>query len=133
MSESIGFSDMPLSDAEKTDMRRFCGYPAIGATASGENSWRFFQTYGALEWRMSNLSSSELVQARTYVAQILPLEVAILGASANLDTDQAAVWKHNANETRDRMSLFCLWRRRLCGFLGVPPGPDLQSIADIII
>lgn len=133
MSGSTDFSGMPLSDAEKTDVRRFCGYPAIGATASGENSWRFFQTYGALEWRMNNLSSSELVQTRTYVAQIIPLETAILGASANLDTEQAAVWKHNVNETRDRMALFCLWRRRLCGFLGLPPGPDLQSGTGIMI
>jgi hypothetical protein len=40
-----------------------------------------------------------------------------------LDTDQAAVWKHNKDEVRDRAGLFDNWRRRLCG----PPGPDLAS------
>lgn len=133
MSGSTSFSDTPLTDAEKTDLRRFCGYPAIGSSASGEDSWRFFQVYGSFEWRMNNLSPSELMQTRLYLSQLYPLETAVLGASANLDTDQAAVWRHNPNETRDRMTLFDLWRRRVCGFLGVPSGPDLGSGARIVV
>jgi hypothetical protein len=42
-----------------------------------------------------------------------------------LDTDEAAVWKRNPRELRDRRLLFDDWRRRLCGFLGVRPGPAL--------
>ncbi|GAJ30819.1 hypothetical protein [Acidomonas methanolica] len=133
MSGSSAFSDAPLADAEKTDVRRFCGYPAIGSVASGEDSWRFFTAYGSLEWRMNNLSSSELMQVRLYLSQIYPLETAVVGASANLDTGKAAVWTHNPNEVRDRMELYVLWRRRLCGFLGVPPGPDMADGSRIVV
>ena len=35
MSESIALSTIPFADAEKTDIRRFCGYPAYGAGPSG--------------------------------------------------------------------------------------------------
>lgn len=130
---SDGFSDAPLADAEKTDVRRYCGYPAIGTGASGENSWRFFTVYGTLEWRMGNLSSSELMRVRQYVAQLQTLEAAIVGASDNLDTARAAVWTHNAHEVKDRAGLFDLWRRRLCGFLGVSAGPDFSGGARIVM
>lgn len=134
MSESGAYSTGPLTDAEKVDIRRFMGYPAIGGVNSGMQSWRFFQVYGFNEWRLNNLSASELQQVRLFLAQIYPLETAILGASDNLDTDQAAVWKHNAREVADRTALYNLWRRRLCGFLGIPPGPDIcGSGAQIII
>jgi hypothetical protein len=133
VSGSGGFSDAPLAEPEKTDIRRFCGYPAIGTLASGADSWRFFTAYGALEWRMNNLSASELMQARLFLSQLYPLESAVVGASANLDTAQAAVWRHNPDEVRDRMGLYALWRRRLCGFLGVPAGPDLGEGIRIVI
>ena len=55
------------------------------------------------------------------------LETGIPNAAGNLDTEQAAVWSRNANEVRDRASLFDQWRGRLCGFLGLPPGPDLSG------
>ncbi|GBR31646.1 hypothetical protein AA0488_2340 [Kozakia baliensis NRIC 0488] len=126
-------TDTPLSEAEKTDLRRFCGYPAIGSVASGENSWRFFQKFGAFEWRLNNLSASEYAKARVYLVQLSPLEDAVLGASNNLDTDQAAVWKRNPHEVADRVRLFDLWRKRLCGFLGVSPGPDLCDGNRIVI
>ncbi|WP_328286201.1 hypothetical protein [Kozakia baliensis] len=101
--------------------------------ASGENSWRFFQTFGAFEWRLNNLSASEYAKARVYLVQLSPLEDAVLGASNNLDTDQAAVWKRNPHEVADRVRLFDLWRKRLCGFLGVSPGPDLCDGNRIVI
>ena len=121
----------PLIDAELTDARRFCGYPAYGAGASGFQSWRFFTVYGTLEYRLANLSSSELVVIRGYLAQLNTLEAALLGASANLDTDQAAVWRHNRTELGDRDALFTSWRIRLCGFLGIPPGPAIGANYDI--
>lgn len=117
---------MAFTDAEKTDIRRFCGYPAYGAGPSGFQSWRFFQAYGTLEYRLDNLGAAEEAVVRnTYLANLPGLETAILAASANLDTDEAAVWTHNRNEIRDRENLFSDWRRKLCFFLGVPPGPAL--------
>jgi hypothetical protein len=117
-----------FTDAEKTDIRRYCGYPAYGAGASGFQSWRFFQAYGTLEYRLNNLSSGEEAVIRgTYLVPLAQLETAIPGAGANLDTDAAAVWTHNKNEVGDRSALFDDWRRRLCGFLGLPAGPALAQ------
>lgn len=133
MSGSTALSTDALTDAEKTDIRRFMGYPAIGSAATGQSSWRFFTAYGQNEWRMNNLAPSELQQVRLYLAQLYPLETGVIGAADNLDTDQAAVWKRNRSEVTDRMGLYDMWRRRLCGFLGIPPGPDLCAGSQIVI
>jgi hypothetical protein len=114
---------MGFSDAEKTDIRRFCGYPAYGAGPWGFQGWRFFQAYGLLEYRMNNLSGAEEAVCRTYLGTLRGLEGAVPQAGQNLDTDQAAVWTRNHDEVRDRFALLDEWRRRLCSFLGVPPGP----------
>jgi hypothetical protein len=123
----------PLTDAEKIDARRHCGYPAYGGTASGFSSWRFFQVYGLLEYRLTNLADGELVVVRRYLTTLAGLEAAIPGASDNLDTDQAAVWSRNPNECRDREQLFDGWRTRLCAFLGIPPGPGIRSSSPNLI
>jgi len=120
-------SGSPLSDAEKTDARRFCGYPAYGAAPVGFETWRFYQVYGLLEFRLNNLSVSELVVIRRYLATLTVLEGAIPRSGENLDTDEAAVWTRNRSEPVDRGRLFDDWRRRLCGFIGVPPGPALTD------
>ncbi len=118
---------IPLTDAEKTDVRRYCGYPAYGAAPVGFQTWRFFQVYGLLEFRMNNLSQSETGIVRRYLVTLHDLEGAIPRSGENLDTDQAAVWTHNRDETRDRVRLFDSWCRRLCGFLGLPSGPALTD------
>jgi len=123
----------PLQSAELVDARRFCGYPAYGAGASGFQSWRFFTAYGMLEFRLANLSDDEIKIVRNYLAQLGALEAAIVGAADNLDTDKAAVWTRNPGEVADREALFTAWRARLCGFLGVPLGPALVSSFDIRI
>ncbi len=90
-------------------------------------SWRYFQVYGLLEFRLTNLSDSEIVIARRYLGNLTVLELAVPAASDNLDTDQASMWTRNKDELTDRIRLFDEWRRRLCGFLGVPAGPALSS------
>ncbi|GCE85152.1 hypothetical protein [Komagataeibacter diospyri] len=123
----------PLTDDELVQCRRYMGYPAMGGINSGQQSWRFFQVYGFNEWRMRNLAPDECVQARTFLTQCQTLETAIMGASDNLDTDQAAVWHHNRSEVQDRFGLYNRWRRQLCAFLGVPPGPGLRPANRITI
>ena len=123
----------PLTNAERTDARRFCGYPAYGSGQSGFESWRFFSVYGSLEYRLSNLSDDELTVIRTYLVQLNALELAIVGAGQNLDTDQAAVWRRNKSEVPDRTALLTSWCCKLCGFLGVPPGPALVSRSEVRI
>jgi hypothetical protein len=116
-----------FTDAQKTDIRRHCGYPAYGATPAGFDNWRFYQVYGLLEFRLNNLSAAETNVVLTYLAQITALEFAVPRAADGMDTDQAAVWTRNRTEARDRARLFDDWRRRLCGFLGIPPGPALTD------
>jgi hypothetical protein len=123
----------PLTDSEKVDIRRFCGYPAYGAAPSGMQSWRFFQVYGLLEFRLTNLSSAEIAVVRRYLGTLLSLECAVPGASDNLDTDQAATWTRNKSELNDRIRLLDDWRRRLCGFIGVPAGPSLSNGAATLV
>ncbi|MDE8348932.1 MAG: hypothetical protein POG74_05530 [Acidocella sp.] len=122
-----GTLQVSFTDAQKVDIRRFCGYPACGASAAGFSNWRFFQAYGTLEFRLNNLASAEIAVTLQYISTLATLEGAIPPSSANLDTESAAAWTHNDNEINDRLALFDSWRRRLCGFLGVPPGPSLSD------
>ena len=120
---------MAFTTQERVDIRRFCWYPVYGGTPSSFQSYRFFQNYGTLEYRLSNLlAEEEGVVRTTYLANLTTLETAIPGTSANLDTDQAAVWTHNKREMADREALFANWRKKLCEFLGVPPGPAFGSV-----
>ena len=120
-----------LTDSEKTDARRFCGYPAYGGAPSGNTGWRFYQTYGALEYRLNNLSASEESVLRQHLGTLRMFEAAIPAASENLDTSAAAVWTHSPTEIADRQRLERDWGRRLCGFLGLPPGPALQNQSSV--
>jgi hypothetical protein len=122
----------PFTDAEKTDVRRFCGYPAYGAGATGFEGWRFFQAYGLMEYRLNNLAPAEIIVVRNYLATLRTLECAVTEAASRLDTEQAAVWTRNPTEVADRERLFDGWRRRLCGFLGLPPGPALATSDSIV-
>ena len=117
----------PLSDSEKTDVRRFCGYPAYGGGATDDPFYRYSVNYIQLESHMVALSSAELIVCRSKLADLQTLDAAIVASGANLDTAQAAVWVHNKNELADRTRLYIERRRDLCGFLGVPPGPALSG------
>jgi hypothetical protein len=115
-----------FTTAQKVDIRRFCGYPQFGNVPSSFQSYRFFQSYGTLEYRMQNMLTEEAtVVMNVYLENLTTLEAAIPAAGANLDTDQAASWKHNKSEVRDRSELFNKWRRDLCAFMGIPAGPGL--------
>jgi hypothetical protein len=118
---------MAFNEPERTDIRRFCGYPAYGLGSAGLQNWRFYQVYGVLEFRLQHLTGSEEAVVRRYLGTLTNLERAVPESSSNLDTEEASVWKRNHDEVRDRTRLFDDWRRRLCGFLGVPPGPALGT------
>ena len=133
MSGSASFSNSLLSVAERVDVRRFCGYPAYGAGAAGSQSWRFFQAYGTLEYRMTNFAQEELQVIRQYLGSLYVLEQGVVTAAANLDTDKAAAWTHSRSEVADRVKLFDEWRRRLAMFIGIPLDPGGAMTSNIII
>lgn len=82
-------------------------------------------TWQTLYHRLISLRPEEEAIVVNYLTTIATLEVAVTDSSDNLDTDQAAVWYHNKNEVNDRMKLYNLWRRQLCAFIGLAPGPSL--------
>jgi hypothetical protein len=132
---SGGGNTGPLLESERTDARRFCGYPAYGDGADNNAGWRFYQAYGALEYRLTNLAPAELAVLRSFLATLNGLEAAVPGAGTAMDTDQAAVWTRNRTEAEDRARLLAMWSRRLCGFLGIPPGPALagaNTVAQVV-
>ncbi|WP_118181296.1 hypothetical protein [Paraburkholderia phosphatilytica] len=119
---------LSFTDQNRVDIRRWCGFPAYGGVPVQAFGWRFFQQYGTLEFRLTNMSDTEISTCQTvYMANLATLENAIPAASNNLDTDQAAVWKHNKNEVADRAQLFTYWAKRLCAFIGVQPGPYFDN------
>jgi hypothetical protein len=125
-----------LTDAQKVDVRRWAGYQLQGDGESQPFTVPVFTstTVGGsgvmpgmtLDYRLDHMSvSEETVLVDTFLTPLAGLETAILGAADNLDTDQAAVWKRNPREVADRGRLFNQWRRRMCGFIGIAPGPEL--------
>jgi len=125
------FAPYTFTDAQLVDIRRFCGYPAYGDGAVVFPLPWVMRQYLALEYRLQHLDANEgAVVVNTYLANLYTLETAIPAAGANLDTDAAAVWTHNRDELRDRDALFDSWRRRLCNFLGVPPGPNFGAASN---
>lgn len=125
MSGSISLPANPFSDAEKSDIRRFAGYPPYGAGNSGFQSWRFFAQFGLLEYRLNNMAPAEIQNIRLKLGELYTLDAAIAQAGATLNVDTAAVFVRNRHEVRDRERLFNARRRQLASLLGVPPGPDL--------
>ena len=116
-----------FTDAQKTDIRRFCGYPAYGADDAGNMSFRFYTAYGTLEYRMNNFSPAEVGVVLNQLTILYTLEAAVPAAGGDLDTSAAGAWTRNAGEVGERLALLDAWRRRLCGFIGVPPGEALGS------
>ena len=98
-----------LTDEEKAAIRRYCGYPAYGSRAEGFQGWRFHQAYGLMEFRMVRMSGAEEGVARQYLATLDEL-----GEQVDLGSATATSFLDD-------------WRLRLCGFMGVPPGPALRN------
>ena len=121
---------MALSTAQMTNVRRYAGYGVVGTTqpinADQDIVYvRFGMIQMSLYRRLTTLTADEEAVLTSYLTTLGTLETAIPGAGDNLDTDQAAVWHRNRSEVSDRAALFNRWRREMCNFLGLPPGPGL--------
>ncbi|SDX13109.1 hypothetical protein SAMN05518669_103360 [Variovorax sp. YR634] len=132
---------MALTAQQIADVRRFAGYPGLGIdTPATDRSDMAFITalpsllLQTLAHRLQNLTpENESTLINVYLTNLATLETDIVGSAANLDTESAAVWKHNKREVAERSALFDGWRRRMCGFLGVAPGPALGDGAMRIV
>lgn len=127
---------MALTDAQKVDVRRWAGYAVSGDDDVVVFSDPVYFRSGApgdlnaltMSGRLDHLTASEeTVLVDTFLTPIAALEAAILTAGDNLDTNTAAVWTRNVNEHSDRERLFMSVCRRMCAFLGIPPGPGLGA------
>jgi len=123
---------MTLSAQQIVDVRRYCGFSVSGNTTSQPYREPVYSDVTlaslSLDYRLANLSAEEEnTVIAYYLANLYLREAEIQGASANLDTDQAAVWYHNKQEVSDRMGLFNQLRLDLCNFLGFEPGRGLRS------
>lgn len=126
-----------LTDAQKDDIRRHCGFPVYGAGVGSSPpsfGYRYNYWYLILEYRMNNLSSNQETLLNTvYIPNCNAALTAIQTASANLDTDKAAVWTHNKNEVRDRFNLYKLQCQLMIQFLGLEsPGNTINGISMVV-
>ena len=122
-----------LTDQEQTDARRFLGYPVFSAGESASLNWTLVQASTAVDYRLSNLSDTEVAVLRQYLHALRQLECAIPEMSTGMDTQAAGGWVRNPTEFIERTGLFDDWRRRLCAFLGLPPGPALSKSSTVTL
>lgn len=116
-----------IADADKVDARRFMGYPAYGAGNAGFQSWRYFSTYGLLEFRLNNLTAQEASVLHMHLVNCRSLETAVVSAGDRLSTASAASWTRNQTEVADRDALLEREGRRVAAFLEVPYGPGRET------
>ena len=122
---------MALTAQQTAGVRRFAGYPMLADTVVDDNKdWAyssvFTATWQTLYHRLTNMrAEEESILINTYLTNLYVLETAIPSSGADLDTNVASVWERNPQEVSDRIDLFDQWRRRMCSFIGVDPGPSL--------
>lgn len=123
-----------LTDQQKIDIRRFCGYLAYGTGGVVFPYPWIMKNYMALEYRMNNLTTDEITTlTNTYLSTLTTLEQALITISSTLNVDTAAVFKRNAKERDERTDLFNYWRKRLCDFMGIPPGDEMAGAAPRLV
>lgn len=127
---------MALTDAQIVDVRRWAGYGMAGDDTLAIYADPVYSHAGPA-WGLNQLTlaqklaamtaAEEEVLVTTYLTTLATLEAAIPAAAANLDTQAAGPWIANPLEMTQRTALFNRWRRDMCSFLAIPPGPGLGS------
>jgi hypothetical protein len=101
------------------------GQSAFTMTASGTGA-----TYPSITSQGNYVPPSASLDGATTLYGYLPiltgLESAYAGASQNLDTQEADVWKGRSNELGQRMSQLEIWTKMMSDFLGIPINPDVS-------
>ncbi|HNC11729.1 MAG TPA: hypothetical protein PLF59_08150 [Cyclobacteriaceae bacterium] len=113
-------------DAQKVQIRFYCGYGAFGSIPVPNFAWRYMTQYGDLEFRLNNMSTDEEAEVTLfYLPNLDQLKRDIPAVRTNSDTARAAVWYRNPNELKERKSNFNGLRMDLCRFIGCQFGPGL--------
>lgn len=119
---------MAFTNAQKIQIRKYCGYPLLGGVPIPNFGFRFFQAYGDLEFRLINMAPEEEFEViSNYLVKLPQLETDVFNVRLNSDTAQAAVWYRNAKELKERESNYDKWRKWLCDFMGCQYGPYLMN------
>lgn len=119
---------MAFTDAQKIQIRKYCGYPLLGGVPNPNFGFRFFQAYGDLEFRLINMAPAEELEVITnYLVKLPQLENDVFNVRLNSDTAQAAVWYRNPKELNERENNYDKWRKWLCDFVGCQYGPYLVN------
>lgn len=117
-----------FTDAQKVQIRFYCGYGAFGSIPIPNFGWRYMTQYGDLEFRLNNMSQDEQDEViNFYLPNLLLLKQDIPAVRDNSDTSQAAVWYRNKNELKERRANFTGLRMDLCHFIGCDYGPSLLT------
>lgn len=120
-----------LTDAQKVDVRRWAGYATQNP---GENDLVFTAPSAnslysvSLTTKLGGLNANEeTALVDRYLTPLASLEADLLASTGNMDTQAAGPWVANPREVQERTTMYNRWRRDMCGFLGIPPGPALGS------
>lgn len=130
---------MALTAAQIADVRRYAGYWLSGTTqtvdADNDTVYMVFgMTQMSLYTRLTTLSASEeSVLVNTFLANISLMEAALAASYDCMDTAKAGIWEANPREFEERTALMNKFRRDMCAFLGLPPGPGLKSGANMLV
>ena len=110
----------PLTSAEIVAVRRYCGYgpPPVSGT---------IVDYVSIALAGLTQDYIDIVRS-VFLANLVLLEADIPATRAKLSIAEAAVFKRNAGEVREREGLYRDLRLRLCGTLGIDSGPFLNVL-----
>jgi len=113
-----------LTEEEKMQIRKFCGYTNWGKQPSAGMGWRAWEANAYLENKMNALTDVEEERVKTlYIPNCLTAETNIQSVSQLLLVDTAAVFVRNKLQLKENIQLYNYWRLELCRFLGIGVGP----------
>ena len=123
MANNVVTQTTPLTETQKVQIRRLCGYPVKGSNAATANSnmWWYYTNYQQLEYRMEFLQPEEINEVVNLLNTCLGLENAFQNITPDLSTEKAGPWTRNKSEFEDYKKQFTYWCRYLSEqVLGVP-------------
>lgn len=124
---------MSLTTDEGVAIRRFMWYGMLGNQNVQAFGYRWATNFGLLQFRISNLLPQEEAYVRTLISQCETLEQGLLNVQADMDTASAGPWKRNPQQLKENIRLYTFWRKKMCEFFQLPPGPAFATSSQISV